>query len=148
MLNRTPKVILFNSKFNSTTLCISYLRIFCVTMVKPCNTLAELDEEILAAGDKLVVVHIFRRISCWMVDDVPGVDKLATEEKDVAFLQVNVVVNTEADERFNINALPKFILIKDGAIIDEVLGCKLDKLKEVINEHRGSQSSLSAWWPW
>ena len=118
-------------------------------MVKPCNTLAELEEEILAAGDKLVVVHIFSRISCWMVDDVPGVQKLATEEKDVAFLEVNVVVNTEADERFNINALPKFILIKDGAIIDEVLGPKLDKLKEAINEHKGSQekSSLSAWLP-
>ena len=115
-------------------------------MVKPCNTLAELEEEILAAGDKLVVVHIFRRISCWMVDDVPGVDKLATE--DVAFLEVDIEVNTEAEEHFNINALPKFILIKDGAIIDEVLG--LDKLKEAMNEHKGSKekSSWSAWWPW
>ena len=115
-------------------------------MVKPCNTLADLEEEILAAGDKLVVVRIFRRISCWMVDDVPGVDKLATEEKDVAFLRVDIEVNTEAEEHFNINALPKFILIKDGAIIDEVLGC-LDKLKEAINEHKGSKEK-SSWWPW
>ena len=145
MLNRTSKVITFNSKCNSATLWISNLRIFCVTMVKPCNTLADLEEEILAAGDKLVVVRIFRRISCWMVDDVPGVDKLATEEKDVAFLRVDIEVNTEAEEHFNINALPKFILIKDGAIIDEVLGLK--ELKEAINEHKGSKEK-SSWWPW
>ena len=66
----------------------------------------------------------------------PEIEKLATQDKDVVFLKVDIVVNTEAAERFYINALPTFILIKDGAMIDEVLGAKLDKLKEAISEHK------------
>ena len=66
----------------------------------------------------------------------PEIEKLATQDKDVVFLKVDVVVNTEAAERFYINALPTFILIKDGAMIDEVLGAKLDQLKEAINQHK------------
>ena len=117
-------------------------------MVKPCNTLAELKEEILAAGDKLVVID-FWCPTCRMMS--PEMEKLATEEKDVVFLGVDV----DAESGFYINALPtfSFILIKDGAMIDVVRYWKvgkatIHKLKEAINEHRGSQSSLSAWWPW
>ena len=101
-------------------------------MVKPCNSLAQLKEEILAAGDKLVVIDFFAEWcpTCRMMSQV--IEKLATEEKDVVFLGVHVY--TEASKRFYINALPTFILIKDGAIIDEVLGDKLDKLKEAINK--------------
>ena len=105
-------------------------------MVKPCNTLAELKEQILAAGDKLVVIDFFAEWCppCRMMS--PEIEKLATQDKDVVFLKVDVVVNTEAAERFYINALPTFILIKDGAMIDEVLGAKLDQLKEAINQHK------------
>ena len=137
MLNRISVVIIFNSEFNSVTLCISQLRTFCAfTMVKPCNTLAELKEQILAAGDKLVVIDFFAEWCppCKMMS--PEIEKLATQDKDVVFLKVDVVVNTEAAERFYINALPTFILIKDGAMIDEVLGAKLDQLKEAINQHK------------
>ena len=100
-------------------------------MVKPCNTLAELKEEILAAGDKLVVIAEWCP-TCRMMS--PEIEKLATEEKDVVFLGVHVY--TEASKRFYINALPTFIVIKDRAMIDKVLGAKLDKLKEAINEHK------------
>ena len=140
MLNRISVVIIvitFNSEFNSFTLCILQFRTFCAfTMVKTCNTLAELKEEILAAGDKLVVMDFFAEwcSPCRMMS--PEIEKLATQEKDVVFLKVDVVVNTEAAERFYINALPTFILIKDGAMIDEVLGAKLDQLKEAINKHK------------
>ena len=70
MLNRISVVITFNSEFTSVTLCISHLWIFCATMVKPCNTLAELKEEILAAGKKLVVIDFFCRMMSPLQDDV------------------------------------------------------------------------------
>ena len=105
-------------------------------MVKPCNTLAELKEEILAAGDKLIVIDFFAEWCppCKMIS--PEVEKLATEEKDVVFLKVSIADNTEAAESFDINCQPTFIFIKDGAYIDEVLGAKLDKLKDTINKHK------------
>ena len=92
-------------------------------MVKPCNTLAELKEEILAAGDKLVVIAEWCP-TCRMMSQ--EIEKLATEEKDVMFLGVHVY--TEASKHFYINALPTFILIKVGHIIivvEESIGRKI-----------------------
>ena len=105
-------------------------------MVKSCNTLAELKAAILEAGAKLVVIHFFAercpicRIIC------PEIEKLAGQEKEVVFLSVDITQNQEAAELFNINALPTFIFIKGGAMIDEVTGAKVDKLKETINKHK------------
>ena len=70
------------------------------------------------------------------------IEKLATEEKDVVFLKVNIVINTEdMSKSFYIKAIPTFILIKDGAMIDVVRNWKvgkatLHKLKEAINKHK------------
>ena len=103
MLNRILVVIIFNSEFNLVKLCISHLRTFCAfTMVRPCNTLAELKEEILAAGDKLVVIDFFAEWCppCRMMS--PEIEKLATEEKDVVFLKVNIVINFNDRESFYI----------------------------------------------
>ena len=98
-------------------------------MVKPCNTLAELKEEILAAGDKLVVIAEWCP-TCRMMS--PEIEKLATEERDVVFLGVDV--DTEA-------GFYTFHLIKEGAKIHEVRFWQvgestIDKLKEAINEHK------------
>ena len=101
-------------------------------MVKPCNTLAELKEEILAAGDKLVVIDFFAEWcpTCRMMSQ--EIEKLATEERDVVFLGVDV--DTEA-------GFYTFHLIKEGAKIHEVRFWQvgestIDKLKEAINEHK------------
>ena len=106
------------------------------TMVKSCNTLAEIKQEILVAGDKLIVIDFFADWCppCRIMS--PEFEKLALEEKDVVFLEVNIAVNPEAADRFYINALPTFIFIKDGAMVGEVLGAKVDKLKETINKNK------------
>ena len=104
-------------------------------MVKSCNTLAELEEEILAAGDRLVVTHFFADWSrtCKIVSQ--EVEKLAVKEKDVVFLQVNIDINKEASELYDINELPTLIFIKGGAKVGKVLGAHLGKLKKAIKKH-------------
>ena len=104
--------------------------------VKPCNTLAEIKQEILAAGDKLIVIDFFAEWCppCRIMS--PEFEKLSLEEKDVVFLEVNIAVNPEVADRFYINTLPTFIFIKDLALVDLVLGAKVDKLKEAINKHK------------
>ena len=106
------------------------------TMVKSCNTLAELEEEISAARNKLIILAFFAEWCppCRIMS--PELEKLAAEEKDVVFLEVNIAVNPEAADRFYINALPTFILIKGGAMVDEVLGANLDKLKQTVNKQK------------
>ena len=105
-------------------------------MVKSCNTLAEIKQEILQAGDKLIVIDFFADWCppCRIMS--PEFEKLAFEEEDVVFLEVNIAVNPEAADRFYINTLPTFIFIKDLALVDLVLGAKVDKLKEAINKHK------------
>ena len=105
-------------------------------MVKSCNSLAELKQEILAAGDKLVVIDFFAEwcLPCRMMS--PEIERLAVAETEVVFLKVDIAVNEEAAERFYINALPTFILIKGGAMVDEVLGANLDKLKQTVNKQK------------
>ena len=112
-------------------------------MVKSCITLAEIKQEIVAAGDKLIVIYFFGDCPC-PLDRIMSqeFEKLALEEKDVVFLEVNIaaeaanVLVAEPVDHLYINALPTFIFIKDGAMVDEVLGAKLDKLKETINKHK------------
>ena len=105
-------------------------------MVKSCNSLAELKQEILAAGDKLIVIDFFAEwcLPCRMMS--PEIERLAVEETEVVFLKVDIAVNKEAAERFYINALPTFILIKGGAMVDEVLGANMDKLKQTVNKQK------------
>ena len=110
-------------------------------MVKLCNTGHELKEEILNAGNKLVVINLFADCCppCRIMP--PEVEKLAVEEKDVVFLKVNikhnkVTVNTKNYLNYLLTKFPTFIFIKDGALKDEVLGAKLDKLKDTINKHK------------
>ena len=128
----------FKPVFNFATLSNKHLQRFGAKMVKLCNTLAELKEEILDAGDKLVVIGV-QSPPCRIMSQ--EVEKLAVEEKDVVFLKVNikhntVTVNTKNYLNYLLTKLPTFILIKDGALKDEVLGTKLDKLKDTINKHK------------
>ena len=67
---------------------------------------------------------------------LPEFEKLAEQERDVVFLKVDITVNREAAELFNINALPLFIFTKEKAMVDEVMGVKVDELKETINKHK------------
>ena len=62
----------------------------------------------MAAGDKLVVIDFFAEWCppCRMMS--PEIEKLATEEKDVVFLKVNIVINFNDRESFYIKALPTF----------------------------------------
>ena len=139
MLNRRSVMITFKPVFNFATL--SNLQRFGAKMVKLCNTGAELKEEILDAGDKLVVINFFADCCppCRIMP--PEVEKLAVEEKDIVFRKVNikhntVTVNTKNYLNYLLTKLPTFIFIKDGALKDEVLGAKLDKLKDTINKHK------------
>lgn len=45
------------------------------------------------------------------------------------------IVNIVA-AKYNVSAMPTFIFIKSGEIIDRLMGANIDRLQEMINEHK------------
>ena len=132
-------------------------------MVESCNTLAELDEAIEQAGNKLVVIDFcasdesFGMGDFFATDDegqnscqtlCPELEQLASQEKDVVFLRVDITQNQEALEAkyYNLPScivplyiLPALIFIKGGVMIELFTSAKLDWqtiIKDAINKHK------------
>jgi thioredoxin 1 len=38
--------------------------------------------------------------------------------------------------KYNVSAMPTFIFIKSGEIIDRLMGANVDRLQEMIDEHK------------
>ena len=63
------------------------------------------------------------------------IQKHGNEEKEVVFLEVDIDVNKEAADHFELTKVPLFMFIKGGAKVDEVLGAHLGKIKKTIKKH-------------
>ena len=134
-------------------------------MVKSCNTLAELDEAIEQAGNRLVVIDFFATDGRFGMGDFfatddegqnscqtlcPEIEMLAAQEKDVVFLRVDINQNQEALEAkyhylpscsVPFYILPALIFIKGGVMIELFTSAKLDRqtiIKDAINKLKKS----------
>ena len=116
------------------------------TMVKSYSTLEEMAQEILAAGDKLTVIHSFDD-SCPPCKTMSQkFERLAFEEEDVVFLKLNAgkCCHSRACPSFiffkeGLNVYEVDLYIKDGSsrwINGEVWAAKVEKLKRGINKHK------------
>merc|ERR1712029_74154 len=106
-----------------------------IKMVKQCATLAELKEQLKAAGDKLVVVDFFATWCgpCKVI--APQIEQMDTEMSDVVFLKVDVDENEDAAQEYSISAMPTFIFMKNNAKVADMMGANFDKLKELVEKH-------------
>merc|ERR1712141_708126 len=107
-----------------------------VKMVKMCKDLAELKADIAAAGDKLVVIDFFAEWCGPCKKIAPVIEKMSEEMTNVVFLKVDVDVNEEGAEAYNVTAMPTFIFMKNGAKITDLMGANEGKLKELIEQHK------------
>ena len=82
-------------------------------MVKQCDSLAALKEELNAAGDKLVVVDFFATWCppCKMI--APRIEEWEAEMSNVKFLKVDVDEAEDVAAHYQISAMPTFIFIKN-----------------------------------
>ena len=101
--------------------------------------MSELEDYILAAKDKLVVIELFDKKSRPLTMEL---EKVARSQKSVIFLQIHIVdfdpgvatLITQMQHSFR--AMPMFIMVKGLKIVDEVLGAKFKELKEAIAKHK------------
>ncbi|XP_022772143.1 thioredoxin H1-like [Durio zibethinus] len=102
-----------------------------------CHTVASWNEQLQTANasKKLVVVD-FTASWCGPCRIItPVLVELAKKLPNVIFLKVDVdELNTVAQE-FGVQAMPTFIFMKEGNIVDKVVGARKDDLQQKIAFH-------------
>ncbi|CAM8881272.1 hypothetical protein QQ045_019568 [Rhodiola kirilowii] len=70
----------------------------------------------------------------------PYVKEFAAQFSDVIFVNIDVDQLPMVAAEFGAQALPAFVLIKKGRVIDRVVGVKVDELRAKIENHRTHQA--------
>ncbi|CAM8903202.1 unnamed protein product [Rhodiola kirilowii] len=79
-----------------------------------------------------VVVHF---TASWCMPSVamnPFVEELAVSYPDVLFLVVDVDEVKEVAGKLEIKAMPTFLLMKEGAVVDKLVGANPDEIRKRI----------------
>ncbi|XP_055294822.1 thioredoxin-2-like [Sitodiplosis mosellana] len=105
-------------------------------MVHLVESVADFDEQIKNAGDKLVVVDFFATWCgpCKVI--APVLEKLAQQ-----YASNLVVVKVDVDEcedlamRFDISSMPTFVFLKKGEKVEVFSGANPDKLEKTIVQY-------------
>ena len=65
----------------------------------------------------------------------PILAELAKEKPHIIFLKVDVDELKSIAEKYNVDAMPTFLFLKDGKEVDRVVGANKDELHQKINLH-------------
>lgn len=55
---------------------------------------------------------------------------------EIPFVQVDVDKNTEATEKYEVEAMPTFKLIKGGTVVTTVMGADEAAIEAALNQHK------------
>jgi len=103
--------------------------------VHPSATLSDLEGEIQSAAlqGKLVVID-FTATWCGPCKLIaPVFEELSDEFSSRAkFIKVDVDENSDAAQRYGVSAMPTFLFIKGGEVVEKVMGANAERLREVI----------------
>ncbi|XP_042497402.1 thioredoxin H2 [Macadamia integrifolia] len=65
----------------------------------------------------------------------PAVIEMANKYTDVEFAKIDVDELMDVAQEYRVQAMPTFILIKEGKEVDKVVGAKKDELEKKILKH-------------
>lgn len=98
------------------------------------KTLDDVNALVLKAGSagQLVVIDFTATWCgpCQMI--APVFKKLSQDHDDVVFLKVDVDQNPDTAAHYNVSAMPTFIFIKGGVVVERVMGADPNKLQSVV----------------
>ncbi|XP_043704145.1 thioredoxin-2-like [Telopea speciosissima] len=90
------------------------------------------------ASSKLLVID-FTASWCGPCKAIePAVIEMANKYTDVDFVKLDVDELMDVAQEYGVQAMPTFILIKEGKEVDKVLGAKKEELEKKILKHRSS----------
>ncbi|MED6177648.1 hypothetical protein PIB30_100069 [Stylosanthes scabra] len=89
----------------------------------------------LKETDKLMVIDFTATWCgpCKFMD--PVIQDCAANYKDVEFVKIDVDELMEVSQAFQVQALPTFVLIKKGRVVDRVVGVRKEELQRMIQKH-------------
>lgn len=65
----------------------------------------------------------------------PVFHELSDEINNVVFVKVDVDDNPETAAKYSVSAMPTFVFIKKGQVVDRLMGANASRLKSMIQEH-------------
>ncbi|OIV91832.1 hypothetical protein TanjilG_17824 [Lupinus angustifolius] len=68
----------------------------------------------------------------------PAIHAMAGKFPNVVFFKIDVDELSDVAKEFEVQAMPTFVLLKEGKEIDRVIGAKKDELEIKIKKHGGS----------
>eukprot|EP00536_Pseudo-nitzschia_multiseries_P017087 jgi/Psemu1/223711/e_gw1.1371.4.1 len=102
------------------------------------STLEEVNALVLRAGSagQLVVVDFTATWCgpCQMI--APLFKEMSETYDDVVFLKVDVDENADTAQHYSVSAMPTFLFIKGGVVLERVMGANPQRLKAVIEQHK------------
>ena len=121
----------------STASCIDSVFSLRGGAVHESSTLADLESRIQSAAlnDKLTVID-FTATWCGPCKMIAPIFKELSEEHSskAQFIKVDVDDNPEAAQKYGVSAMPTFVFIKGGEVVDRLMGANSDRLRELIEE--------------
>ena len=61
--------------------------------------------------------------------------EMSEEITGVVFLKVDVDENPETAAKYSVSAMPTFLFIKGGEVVDRLMGANAPRLQELIEEY-------------
>ncbi|KAL0285499.1 UNVERIFIED_CONTAM: Thioredoxin H2 [Sesamum angustifolium] len=85
--------------------------------------------------NKLMVVD-FSATWCPCKFMEPVFNNLAAKYTDVDFVKIDVDELSDVSREFGVQAMPTFLMLKQGKEVERVIGAKKDELEQKIRKHR------------
>lgn len=109
---------------------------------------AEFDKILASAGDKLVVLDFTAQWCppCKMI--APVFDSLARQHGENAhFLKVDVDQHSGIAQRYGVRAMPTFVFVRRGGVLDQLRGANTGKLTQMVQQYINKGSAVAGAFP-